>query len=130
MQGQNAHRIRVGALGELTLPAGCYLYVGSARRHLEARLRRHLRAEKPRRWHIDYLLDGDVFTIQEIWVGSRLAECRLAANLLAWPQISMPRRRFGSSDCRCPAHFFRYHQELPALRQYLASLDFFPYAPA
>ena len=59
MQGNLVCPLQVGALGEVSLEPGWYLYVGSARRHLEARLRRHLRPEKRRRWHIDYLLTGE-----------------------------------------------------------------------
>jgi Uri superfamily endonuclease len=130
MQGKGSLRLQVGALGELALPSGNYLYVGSARSNLEARIRRHLRTEKRRRWHIDYLLNGDTLRINEIWVGSRIEECRLANNLLALPQIAIPRRRFGSSDCRCQAHFFCYDQDLSELRQYLVSLGFSPYPTA
>jgi Uri superfamily endonuclease len=52
-------RLRVGALGEFDFPAGQYLYTGSARRNLEARIARHLRRDKPLRWHIDYLLTAE-----------------------------------------------------------------------
>ena len=43
--------------GKLTLAAGQYAYVGSAHGPggLRARVGRHLRAEKPLHWHIDYL---------------------------------------------------------------------------
>jgi Uri superfamily endonuclease len=130
MQGKVLQRLNVGALGEVSLQPGWYLYVGSARRGLDARLRRHLRPEKRRRWHIDYLLTGDALTVQEIWVGGQVGECQLAGSLLSWPQVSIPQPRLGASDCRCPAHFFGYDDDLPHLRQYLASLDFSRYSPA
>ena len=130
MHGKFKAQFQVGALGEVILEPGCYLYVGSAQRNLEARLRRHRRPEKRRRWHIDYLLTGDAFTIKEIWAGEGMAECRLAANLLTLPEITIPKPRLGASDCRCPAHFFRYGNDLSKLRQYLASLDFIPFTPA
>jgi Uri superfamily endonuclease len=130
MQGNLVCPLRVGALGEVCLEPGWYLYVGSARRHLEARLRRHLRREKRRRWHIDYLLAGESLKIKEIWVAEESAECRLAGSLLARPEITIPRPRLGASDCRCPAHFFQYHQDLAELRQFLASFGFSPYSPA
>lgn len=122
MQGKNDFCLQVGALGQVSLTPGLYLYVGSARRRLDARLRRHLRPEKKRRWHIDYLLAGDdALTIQEIWTGEQLAECQLARGLLVLPHVTIPQPRLGASDCRCPAHFFRYSADLPGLRQYLAS---------
>lgn len=129
LQGKVRQQVSVGALGKLSLQPGCYLYVGSARRGLEARLRRHLRPEKRRRWHIDYLLSGDALTIKEIWVG-QMGECQLAGSLLALPEIAIPKLRLGASDCRCPAHFYRYDDDLPELRQNLASLGFLPYSPA
>jgi Uri superfamily endonuclease len=114
----------VGALGKISLNPGCYLYVGSARRGLEARLRRHLRPDKKLRWHIDYLLSGDALTIQAIWTGNQLAECPLAGSLLTLPEVSVLQSRLGASDCRCPAHFFRYDGEPATLRQLLLSLSF------
>lgn len=119
---------RAGALGEVYLEPGWYLYVGSARRHLAARLRRHLRVEKRRHWHIDYFLTEDSLSIQEIWVGEP-PECRLAAHLLSLPEVTIPKPRLGASDCRCPAHFFCYRQDLSKLRQFLTSLDFAPFFP-
>jgi Uri superfamily endonuclease len=128
MQGKNDYCLQVGALGEVSLDPGWYLYVGSARRHLEARLRRHLRTKKRRRWHIDYLLSEDALLIQEIWVGEQMSECQLAGSLLPLPEVSIPQPRLGASDCRCPAHFFRYDRDLLKLRQYLASLGFSRYS--
>ena len=39
-------RFRAGALGPCRLAAGRYVYTGSARRNLEARIRRHLAGKK------------------------------------------------------------------------------------
>jgi Uri superfamily endonuclease len=39
-------RCVVGRLGEVEFPAGVYVYTGSARRDLEARIARHLRPNK------------------------------------------------------------------------------------
>jgi Uri superfamily endonuclease len=116
-------RLQVGALGEVSLTPGCYLYVGVARRGLDARLRRHLRTEKKRRWHIDYLLNGAALTIQEIWVGQP-AECRLAARLLCMSEITIPKPRLGASDCRCLAHFFRFDGDPATLQQPLLAFGF------
>lgn len=112
----------VGALGVVALQPGYYLYVGSARRGLAARLARHARPDKKRRWHIDYLLDGQTLMLQEIWHSCTLAECSLAASLLALPATALVMPRFGASDCRCPAHFCRYEDTLSRLRQHLQTL--------
>ena len=51
--------IEVGRLGVCRFPAGVYVYTGSAKRNLEARIARHCRKDKTLRWHIDYLLAED-----------------------------------------------------------------------
>ncbi len=97
-------RLRVGALGTFAFPAGYYLYVGSALNGLTGRLRRHLRREKPPRWHIDYLRrHADLI---EIWytVSDVRLECRWAAAARALPGASLPAPHFGASDCACRAH--------------------------
>ncbi|NLS77671.1 MAG: GIY-YIG nuclease family protein [Chloroflexi bacterium] len=98
--------LRIGALGVHALPAGYYLYAGSALGSggLGARLGRHLRREKRRHWHIDYLLEAA--EVVEVWVvrGGERRECDLARAALALPCASAPIPRFGASDCRCPAH--------------------------
>ena len=50
--------ISVGKFGLCNFPAGEYIYTGSARQHIDARIARHLRTEKALRWHIDYLLNA------------------------------------------------------------------------
>jgi Uri superfamily endonuclease len=124
---QRFKHLQVGALGEVLLAPGWYLYAGSAKRNLEARLRRHLRPEKRPRWHIDYLLTGAACEIREIWAGEQ-AECRLAASLLTLPEITIPKPRLGASDCRCPAHFYRYDGDLATLQQHLLILGFLLYS--
>ena len=47
--------IRVGSLGDFAFPSGRYIYTGSAMNGLAARVARHLRRDKKRHWHIDYL---------------------------------------------------------------------------
>ena len=91
----------VGRLGVIDFPPGLYVYTGSARRNLDARVKRHLRRDKRLRWHIDYLLAGQGVRIVEV-VRSSLEECRL--NQDTGGAIVAP--GFGSSDCRhgCGSH--------------------------
>ena len=94
-------RCRVGRLGEFDFPAGRYVYTGSARRGLEARIARHLRQDKTLRWHIDYLLAAPGVRVRSVTRSSR-PECH-------WNQATRGRlvaRGFGASDCRagCDAH--------------------------
>jgi len=51
--------VRVGALGPVSLAPGWYVYTGSARRGLVARVRRHLARGKRRRWHVDWITTCD-----------------------------------------------------------------------
>ncbi|WP_296520394.1 DUF123 domain-containing protein [Rhodoplanes sp.] len=89
-----------------TLPAGRYLYCGSARGPggLRARIARHLRRRKTLRWHVDRLTTrGTVFAVWAIPGGD---ECDLVARLAALP---VPLPGFGSSDCRrCRSHLLAW----------------------
>jgi Uri superfamily endonuclease len=102
--------IDVGRLGRVQFPAGWYAYAGSARGPggLAARISRHLRSPKPLRWHVDYLR-ADAQPVQ-IWyaLGARKRECSWAQALSGLPGASIPVRRFGASDCRCPAHLVHF----------------------
>jgi Uri superfamily endonuclease len=93
--------LRVGRLGEFLFPAGRYVYTGSARRNMEARIARHLRREKTLRWHIDWLLSADAVHVVAV-VRSRTEECAL--NQKARGVFLVP--GFGASDCRsaCGSH--------------------------
>ncbi len=93
--------IRVGALGRFRFPEGWYLYTGSARRNLEARLQRHLRREKRLRWHIDYLLAAPAARVLALSTSAR-GEC--AWNRASGGRVIVP--GFGAGDCTagCGAH--------------------------
>ncbi len=98
----------VGALGERTFAAGDYLYTGSARRNLEARIARHLswgeNPQRKRHWHVDYLLA--VRGVQVVQV-QRFVEPECAVN--QGTPGSFPVPGFGASDCRagCISHLKR-----------------------
>lgn len=94
--------IRIGKLGEFLFSKGYYLYVGSAKRNLMKRIERHLRKEKKRFWHIDYLLPYGV--IKGVWTGE--AEEEDVADILE-KKLKIPVKGFGSSDSRRDrAHLF------------------------
>jgi Uri superfamily endonuclease len=94
-------RLGVGRLGEFLFPAGRYVYTGSARRNLEARIARHLRQEKKLRWHIDWLLTSSGVRVVGV-KRSATEECLLNQKLRG--AIVAP--GFGASDCRagCGSH--------------------------
>jgi Uri superfamily endonuclease len=95
-------------LGQVTLAAGQYAYVGSARGPggLRARVGRHLSSEKPLHWHIDHLTA--VLPVSHVVTATGIArlECVWAKRLIELNGASVPQRGFGSSDCRarCAAH--------------------------
>jgi len=100
--------LTIGKLGTFQFKPGFYLYVGSARKNLQARINRHLRYDKKLHWHIDYLLtEGEV---TEVILIEENEECRIANTLRGISEVSFPVPGFGSSDCRCPGHLF-YIQE-------------------
>jgi Uri superfamily endonuclease len=80
-------RPKIGALGEVTFPAGLYAYVGSAQNNLELRVKRHLGKEKRLFWHIDYLLNNEAAKIIGIYCrqGGKTEECHIASYLRRMP---------------------------------------------
>ena len=107
--------IAVGRLGLFIFPPGYYIYVGSAQGGLYPRVRRHLRGEKRRRWHVDYLLE--FAQVVEVWyaLGDESQECLWRQIVHEMPQGEIPVKGFGSSDCRCPSHLIRF----PALASFV-----------
>ncbi len=101
---ERPEKIVVGRLGKFTFPAGEYIYSGSARRGLCARVNRHLRSEKKLRWHIDYLLAAAAVTITKVRI-STTNECQLVAE--SGGEIVV--KGFGASDCcqGCGSHLRR-----------------------
>jgi Uri superfamily endonuclease len=67
---------------------------------------RHLRKEKHRFWHIDYLLDNDAAKVIAVFhkQADKTEECSIAEEI---GERGEPVAAFGSSDCRCKSHLFR-----------------------
>ncbi len=110
-------RVTVGALGLQELAGGRYVYVGSARRGIEARLARHDRSARnlaPRRWHIDYLLGHPAVRLVRTHAFPGAEECGLSAHLAARPGVTVPIARFGASDCTagCEAHLYQIPDDM------------------
>jgi Uri superfamily endonuclease len=98
--------MNVGAKGKLTFKKGLYAYVGSAQKDLEQRVRRHLRKEKHKFWHIDYLLGDKATKVVEVFhkQADKTQEC-VIAKLIGEKGESIT--GVGSSDCSCKSHLFR-----------------------
>ena len=74
--------IAIGKKGKFKLPKGYYIYTGSAKNGLKARVERHLHKEKKRYWHIDYLLDYAKVLQVFLFKDGTSDECVLAQNTL------------------------------------------------
>lgn len=100
-------RVQVGRWGVLDRRPGYYLYVGSAfgPGGLMARVSRHCRADKAKRWHIDYLRAG--VTLDSVWYSHATVrlECCWAQALAGLNQTQRI-KGFGCSDCGCESHLF------------------------
>lgn len=108
--------VTIGKLGERSLEAGYYTYVGSARRNAQWRLLRHIKGDAAKkRWHIDYLRAVTDSIAVYVFHHDLMGECQLAAEVGATPGAEVPIARFGASDCRCPAHLFSHGERVPAL---------------
>ena len=105
-----ARAVEVGRLGQVNLSAGHYAYVGSAfgSGGLGARLRHHLgRSERPH-WHIDYLRRAA--DLAQIWASfaAERREHAWAQLLCQCAEAAPAAKGFGSSDCNCHTHLFRW----------------------
>lgn len=116
----------VGSLGDLYFKKGAYLYVGSAKRGLKARIERHLVKKKKLFWHIDYLLFLNATTIRQVWITDNDKECAMAQLLgkKGYKVID----RFGSSDCNCRGHLFFIHRGVRQAQDLLEKEGFIKYA--
>ena len=110
---ERSTRVRAGSLDFVHLPAGKYLYIGSARRSIAARLMRHQRLAEQRsgklHWHIDHLLTHRNVRLTGHTVFAAGNECDISRRIAALAGASAPVPHFGSSDCRsgCRAHLYR-----------------------
>jgi Uri superfamily endonuclease len=94
-------RLAIGQFGIYDFPAGHYIYTGSAKCNMEARIARHLRKDKKLKWHIDYLLASPFALVNKATQFAQ-AECELNQNTVGIVLIA----GFGASDCRagCDSH--------------------------
>jgi Uri superfamily endonuclease len=114
--------IQIGALGKIHFKKGTYCYVGSARGPggIEKRVERHLRKEKRKRWHIDYLLEHA--SISEVFRkegGDEVATAREISSICSGI------KGFGASDSPLDSHLF-FCNELFSLFSLLNSLGYSP----
>jgi len=105
--------VQVGRLGFLEVPAGYYIYTGSAMGGLQGRLKRHLNGPPKSgslHWHIDYISAKAVDKSFAVIVTGSRAECDLNLAVAAIPGAEIAAPGFGCSDCRCSSHLYRLAQ--------------------
>ena len=124
LQLGSERQIQVGRLGKVILKPGYYAYVGSAfgPGGVHARLGRHFKTHKKKRWHIDYL--RAVCSVREAWVSydKQRLEHRWADRLMGLKGAWLPAARFGASDCSCAAHLIGFAR-LPSLQRFLEGME-------
>jgi len=104
--------IEIGRLGVHRFHNGYYAYTGSALGRgalsLDGRISRHLRKEKTKKWHIDFLLaDEDVRVVSVLIIPTEeRMECEVNKYLCKLVNAKVVVPDFGSSDCRegCGSH--------------------------
>lgn len=89
------------------LRKGFYVYVGSAMGNLKSRIARHLRREKKKHWHIDFLLEkARIVEVVAIPSSVRLEE-ELS---LSVAQYGEPIHGFGSSDTGVSSNLYYFER--------------------
>ena len=111
--------VTIGMLGKQRLPMGYYAYTGSAlgkgASNLKNRIARHLRKEKRKFWHIDYLLADENVSVEAVVAveTNEDMECNLNSYMKRIRGAKVPVRGFGASDCKknCGSHL-QYFPEI------------------
>ena len=103
--------VAIGKSKTINLKPGYYTYCGSAfgPGGISSRVKRHLKLNKKKHWHIDYLRDK--CTIKEVWVCYRTEnlEHQWAEDFSNQKKSIIPLKKFGSTDCKCQTHFFHFN---------------------
>ena len=104
----NTRDIEIGRIGKHTVKKGYYFYAGSAfgPGGIRARISRHLRVDKTKRWHIDYIRDAGSVVSALVNYGKKKKECTWASKMNLSQITTTPILNFGSSDCSCKSHLF------------------------
>ncbi len=108
--------VDIGKLGKQRFPEGYYTYTGSAlgkgASSLKHRIARHLRKEKRKFWHIDYLLADESVSVEAVVAAetNEDMECNLNSYLKSIRGAKVPVTGFGASDCRkkCGSHLLYF----------------------
>jgi Uri superfamily endonuclease len=105
-------KLKAGRRDKICLPPGIYLYIGSAKRGISARVARHRRLAETKsgraHWHVDYLLLHPAAELTRVECYENQEECHLSNQVAHRRNITVPIPGFGATDCRsrCAAHFY------------------------
>lgn len=102
---------KIGKLGRYDFSAAGYVYCGSAfgPGGIKARVGRHFKKRKKKRWHIDYV--RPYLSLDKVIIApGEHNECKWS-ELLIQGGCTAPVPKFGASDCRCISHFFECDNE-------------------
>jgi len=108
--------LTIGKLGKQRFPMGYYTYTGSAlgkgASSLKHRIARHLRKEKRRFWHIDYLLADENVSVEAVIAAetNENMECKTNQHIKTIMGAKVQVKGFGASDCRknCKSHLLYF----------------------
>ena len=108
--------LAIGKLGKQRFPRGYYTYTGSAlgkgATSLKHRIARHLRKEKRRLWHIDYLLADENVSVEAVLAAetNKKMERTINSRIKGIEGAEVPVKGFGASDCRknCGSHLLYF----------------------
>jgi Uri superfamily endonuclease len=108
--------LTVGKLGKQRFPRGYYTYTGSAlgkgATSLKHRIARHLRKQKPRFWHLDYLLADENVSVEAVIAAetNKKMECAINSRIKGIEGAKVLVKGFGASDCRknCGSHLLYF----------------------
>lgn len=111
--------IFIGKLGKIKFKKGFYIYIGKAMNNLTKRIERHLRRNKKKRWHIDYLIDY-LDNLKPIPIRTfKNLECLLSRDIKKIANSFI--ENFGCSDCQCDSHLY-YFKENPFSKEKFINL--------
>mgnify|MGYP001139025037 CR=1 FL=1 len=109
-------KLNIGKLGKQNFPRGYYTYTGSAlgkgATSLKHRIARHLRKEKRKFWHIDYLLVDENVSVEAVIAAetNENMECKVNSHIKGMEGAEVPVKGFGASDCNknCGSHLLYF----------------------
>lgn len=113
------NRLKVRKLGYFNFKKGYYAYTGSAlgagATSLKRRVARHLKKEKPKNWHIDFLLANKNVKVTAVIAAESNVnrECQINNLIKNIQGASVPVAGFGASDCKqnCKSHLVYFGEE-------------------